>query len=128
MAEATIPQVEPEAKASRYSTRQDTCQGHGLALAREREEQIEHVGRGVFEVPGCSGGSYTVNLAIFGGEPFCTCPDRPPEGEFCKHIYAATAVRAKRQAEGRRKQAAKDQERGAFSPALVAANLERMGA
>ena len=122
MAEATIPQ----SKDSRLSTREL----RGIVLYRERGEEIEHQGRGRFTVPGCSGGSYTVNLAIFSfaGEQSCTCPDTPPAGEVCKHVHAATIARAKRQAEARRRQAEKNAERMVFSPDQVAANLKRMGA
>ncbi len=124
MAEATIPRVKP----SRLSTREL----RGLALYRERGEQIEHQGRGRFTVPGCSGGSYEVNLAIFSSadEQSCTCPDNPPAGEVCKHIHAATIARAKTRARALRKQAERElrSERMTFSSDQVAANLERMGA
>lgn len=122
MAEATIPQ----SKASRLSTREL----RSIALYRERGEEIEHQGRGRFTVPGCSSGSYTVDLAIFSsaGEQSCTCPDTPPAGEVCKHIHAATIARAKRWAEARRRQVERNRERMMFSPDQVAANLERMGA
>ena len=107
--------------ALKRSTRQE----RGIALFRERGEEIEHHGRGRFSVPGCSGEAYEVNLAIFSSdEQSCTCPDHPPIGKVCKHIYAATIVRAKRQAAERRKHS----RRVEFSPEQVAANLARMGA
>lgn len=124
MAAATIPQ----AGASRLFTREL----RGLALARQRFEEIEHEGQGRFTVPGCSGGSYTVQLPILGAAESCTCPDFQEvgrhTGEPCKHIYAATVVRAKRQAAARRRQAERNAERMVFSPDQVAANLQRMGA
>ena len=121
MAEATIPQAKP----SRWLS---TRELRGLALYRERGEEIEHQGRGRFTVPGCSGGTYVVDLAIFGGEQSCTCPDMPPAGEVCKHIHAATIARAKMRMQARREQAERDREHVVFSPEQVAANLERMEA
>ncbi len=65
----------------------------GLALYRDYADEIETIGKGVYAVPGCSGGSYTVNLAVFGDDPeSCDCPDRAP---VCKHLVAATIFRAK---------------------------------
>ena len=123
MAEATIPQMNP-------SRRLSTRELRGIALYRERGEEIERQRRGRFTVPGCSGGSYIVDLAIFGGEQSCTCPDTPPSeaGEVCKHVHAATIARAKMRARALRKQADKNAERMMFSPDQAAANLERMGA
>lgn len=92
----------------------------GLALYRGHAEEIGHEGRGVYTVPGCTGrGSYTVNLAVFGGEESCSCPDhhRHPE-HSCKHLIAATIYRAK----NRRRSS-----RPRYSPETVAANLARMG-
>jgi hypothetical protein len=75
----------------------------GLALYRDHGDEIEHIGRGRYSVPGCSGGSYTVDLAVFGGEESCNCPDhrRHPE-HSCKHLVAATIYRAKARMVGRR--------------------------
>ncbi len=77
----------------------------GLKLHREHAHEIEHTGHGVYSVPGCSGGTYTVDLAPFGGEESCSCPDhnRHPE-KTCKHIAAATIYRAKARARSRREQ------------------------
>ncbi len=74
----------------------------GIMLYRLRGDEITHEGRGVYLVPGCSGGSYTVDLAVFGGEESCNCPDRAP---VCKHLVAATIYRAKTTARRRREQA-----------------------
>lgn len=127
MAEATLPQ------------KAETCETRGLALARERGEEIEHLGRGRFLVPGCSGGGpYDVQLAILGNEESCTCPDFTTprrgreDGQPCKHLYAATVVRAKRQARVRRE--AEGRRRGrargglsAMDPAALDRLAERMG-
>jgi len=73
----------------------------GLALYREHGGEIIHEGRGVYIVPGCSRGSYLVDLAVFDGEQSCSCPDRAP---VCKHIICATIYRAKSRAKARREQ------------------------
>lgn len=95
----------------------------GLALYRERGDEIEPLGHGKYRVPGCSGGSYEVDLAVLAdnAEESCSCRDHR-KGRACKHIYAATMYRAKRRAEARRSS------RPRFSPEQVMANLERMGA
>ena len=80
----------------------------GLALYRDYADEIAHEGRGVYTVPGCSGGTYTVNLAVFGGEESCSCPDHRNHPEYtCKHLVAATIYRAKARMGARRAQAAK---------------------
>ncbi len=68
----------------------------GLALFRERAGEIEHPYPGVYIVPGCKGGSYTVHLAP---RERCSCSDhaRHPE-HSCKHIVCATIYRAKTRA------------------------------
>ncbi len=73
----------------------------GLALYRDHHDEIKHTGHGRYEVPGCSGGRYEVNLAIAGGTESCNCPDRAP---VCKHLIAATIFRAKSRAKARREQ------------------------
>ena len=97
----------------------------GLRLYRERGDRIEPLGHGKYRVPGCSGGSYEVDLAVLGDEEdsSCMCRDHR-KGRACKHIYAATLYRAKRRAEHRRSPASGPR----FSPEQVEANLERMGA
>ncbi len=77
----------------------------GLALYRERGDEIKHIGHGIYTVTECSGGSYRVDLAVFDGEETCSCPDhaRHPE-HSCKHLLAATVHRAKSRAKARREQ------------------------
>lgn len=71
-----------------------TRQQRGIALSRERDEEIEHVEGRRWKVPSCSGsGTYVVDLRV----KSCECPDTPPEGEVCKHVTAAIIVRAKSQ-------------------------------
>jgi hypothetical protein len=70
----------------------DTREGRGLALYRERREEIKHVRGSVWSVPSCTrAGVYLVELA----DGICTCGDMPPAGEVCKHTTAATIARAK---------------------------------
>jgi hypothetical protein len=77
----------------------------GLALFRDHGAEIIHEGHGVYAVPGCSGGSYTVDLAVFGGEESCSCPDHARHPKYsCKHLIAATISRAKSRAKARREQ------------------------
>ncbi len=91
-----------EAKTTATSTRLQ----RGITLAQERGEEIILEGRGVYEVPGCSGGTYTVDLAVFGGEESCSCPDHTRHPELtCKHLAAASLHRAKSRAAARREQA-----------------------
>jgi hypothetical protein len=80
----------------------------GIALYRERGDEIVHEGHGVYMVPGCSGGVYVVDLAVFGGTESCNCPDRAP---VCKHVYAATVARAKARMRARTVQAARTKAR-----------------
>jgi uncharacterized Zn finger protein len=84
----------------------------GLALYRDHGAEITHEGHGVYTVPGCGGGTYTVDLAVFGGEETCDCPDhaRHPE-RSCKHIICATVYRATARAAARREQAARTKAR-----------------
>lgn len=64
----------------------------GITLAQEHFEEITRKGSYVWEVPSCSGEhTYTVDLKT--GE--CSCPDRVPEDEACKHTHAARYVKAK---------------------------------
>jgi hypothetical protein len=74
------------------STRTDTREARGLALYRERGDEIKHVRGAVWSVPSCTrSGVYLVDLA----DGVCTCADMPPAGEVCKHETAATIARAK---------------------------------
>ncbi len=76
----------------------------GLSLFRDHGDEIVHEGHGVYTVPGCSGGTYTVDLAVFGGTESCDCPDRAP---VCKHIFCATIFRSKARIRARRAKAAR---------------------
>lgn len=68
-----------------------TRQSRGLALFRDRGDEIKHVRGRVWSVPSCSGeGRYLADVA-----GACTCADRPPAEEVCKHIIAALLARAK---------------------------------
>ncbi len=99
----------------------------GLALYRERAGEIEPQGRGIYTVPGCRGGAYTVNLAVLGGEESCSCPDFRRHKTPCKHVFAATLFRAKIQRPAWKAQQAESVRRRRRTQAAVA-NLERMGA
>jgi uncharacterized Zn finger protein len=77
----------------------------GLKLHRERGHEIESIGKGRYEVPGCSGGSYRVDLAPFGGTESCNCPDFRRHHDTCKHLVAATVARAKARTRARTVQA-----------------------
>ena len=88
----------------------------GLALFRERGEEIEKIAPHTYGVPSCKGdGTYTVNL---GGTERCSCPDYQirreraigaglsrREVEPCKHIVCATFASAKAAAKRRRAKA-----------------------
>jgi hypothetical protein len=95
----------------------------GIALWSVLGEEIEPQGRGVYSVPSCTteGVTYTVDLAVFGGEESCTCPAKE---RLCKHLVAATIHRAKARAAQLRKQ----DQRHRFTPEQIEANLTRMGA
>jgi hypothetical protein len=78
MAETTIP------KTTRLQ--------RGITLAVEHFEEITRVAPWVWSVPSCSGhGVYAVNLKT----AECSCADRTPAGEECKHQHAARYVKAK---------------------------------
>ena len=65
----------------------------GLALYRERGDEIERVYPFVYRVPSCSGEeTYVVHLAP---RVRCDCPDFARRGEACKHVFAATVAAAK---------------------------------
>jgi hypothetical protein len=72
--------------------RADTRADRGLALYRDRGDEIKHVRGSVWSVPSCSReGVYLVDLRA----GICTCADMPPAGEACKHATAATIAHAK---------------------------------
>ena len=106
-----------------HVARPSTREQRGIALYRERGDEIAPLGHGKYNVPGCTGGPYVVDLAPLGGEESCSCPDHA-KGHTCKHLIAATIYRAKRLAAHRRRSSSRPR----FSPEQVAANLEMMGA
>jgi hypothetical protein len=64
----------------------------GIALAEERFEEITRTGPYIWTVPSCTGEhTYTVDLKA----KTCSCPDRPPAPERCKHFSAAAYKKAK---------------------------------
>jgi hypothetical protein len=64
----------------------------GIALAQERFEEIRRIAPWIWSVPSETGiGIYAVNLKACE----CSCPDRPPAGEKCKHICAAAYKKAR---------------------------------
>ena len=68
----------------------------GIALFRERGEEIEHLKGRRWAVPSCSAGNpglYVVDLEA----ETCECPDFEKRGDSfaCKHIYAAAIARAR---------------------------------
>lgn len=64
----------------------------GIALFRERGEEIRHVRGRMWAIPSCSGSRvYLVDVA----SGICTCPDTPPVEENCKHATVATIAKAK---------------------------------
>ncbi len=64
----------------------------GLKLAEARFEDIIRIQPYIWSVPSCGGtGVYVVNLKT----SECSCPDRVPEGERCKHVSAAAYKKAR---------------------------------
>jgi hypothetical protein len=64
----------------------------GIALAEERFEEITREQAWVWIVPSASSEhAYTVDLK----HRICSCADRVPEGEQCKHEHAARYVKAR---------------------------------
>jgi len=58
-------------------TTTDTREGRGLALYRERGDEIKHVRGSIWSVPSCTRpGVYLVDLRA----GICTCGDMPPAG------------------------------------------------
>jgi hypothetical protein len=64
----------------------------GITLAEGRFEEITRVAPWLWEVPSCTGANvYRTNLK----QGHCSCPDRVPEGERCKHEHAAGYVKGR---------------------------------
>lgn len=74
-------------------TPKDTRETRGLQLGRERFEEIERIGRWTWRVPSCSDPE-TVYIVTLKPE-FCPCPDHQLGNHTCKHLYAASYVKAK---------------------------------
>lgn len=76
-----------------HDSQPSTRQERGLQLWRERGgDEIHHVRGTVWAVPSCNGeGLYLVELTTGA----CTCPDRVPAGETCKHHTAALIAHSK---------------------------------
>ncbi len=89
MAEITIP------KTTRIS--------RGIALYHERGAEITRTTGGTYIVPSCTDeGRYVVYL---GPVTCCSCPDHRRavrDGQYCKHVHAASIVAAKARAARRR--------------------------
>jgi hypothetical protein len=86
-----LPKTEPKPSAKHRVP--ETRASRGIRLFRERGDEIVRLPNGTYRVPSCSGEAvYTVDLA----HERCSCPDRTPEGESCKHLVAATVFEAKR--------------------------------
>jgi hypothetical protein len=114
--------ITTESSAPAHHVPEETRERVLRGLILHTDHEIEHEGHGVYTVPGCSGGSYTVDLVPFGGEESCTCPDYRKHEAPCRHLFAAAIYRAKSRAASRRSACSK------VSPESVAANLERIGA
>ena len=122
-----------------------TREQRGLALFHEGAVS-EH--GDLFTVRG-AGRNYTVSLV--NGEPRCDCPDFKARRETCKHGYSVVVHEAKKNAGCRRQRTSRPTERparrhgtprddragdgrgsgparpGGIDPAVVRANLEKMG-
>lgn len=64
----------------------------GLALYRDRGDEITRVLPHTYSVPSCTGTrTYIVRL----DRGTCECPDFERRGEACKHVYAAEVAASK---------------------------------
>src|SRR5918998_425860 len=80
------------AKAGDEKGQKSTRRERGITLATKHFDAIWRVSPWLWEVPSCvSVKRYTVNART--GE--CSCPDRPPADEECKHTVAARYVKAR---------------------------------
>ena len=69
-----------------------TCEERGIALYRNRGDEIEHLDSWRWRVPSCTGENvYVVDLR----SQSCQCPDYRRRSLPCKHVAAATIARAK---------------------------------
>ena len=93
------------------------------ALRLYPERTVEPLGHGRYSVEGTDG-FYEVDLAVFGGEESCSCPDFQRHQAPCKHIHAGTLYRAKRRAAANKAQADRSAARSSrASLAPLAASL-----
>lgn len=74
-------------------TPQGTRERRGIEHGREHLEDIYRIGRWAWRVPSCSDPE-TIYIVTLKPE-YCPCPDFSYWGEACKHLYAATYVKAK---------------------------------
>ena len=87
MSESSVAQERRRERADRLARER-----RGIALYRERGEEIEHIEGRTWAVPSCSGGGvYLVDLRA----EICGCPNFEHRQENCKHIYAAAIASAK---------------------------------
>lgn len=89
----------------------------GLAYYREYHDQFRSLGAGRYEVPSRTrnGQRHEVNIE----RETCSCEDATTRGRMCAHIFAVTIAISK-------PAPIPSRERFQFSPAQVAANVERM--
>jgi hypothetical protein len=79
-------------KGTQVEGRGATREARGIALAKDHFEEIVKIRPWTWSVPPSSGqGFYEVNLRY----EVCSCPDRVPEGQRCKHVIAALYVKAR---------------------------------
>lgn len=78
---------------------QTTRAQRGIALFREKRDEIERVAPFTYRVPSCSDRAmYTVILDL----GYCSCPDHKAAKaleDVCKHGYAAVLAHAKHRAD-----------------------------
>ncbi len=75
----------------------------GIALYRERAEEIVRIYPHTWSVPSCSDStSYTVHLAP---RERCDCPDFERHHKPCKHVFAANVAAVKSKTRRRRRSA-----------------------
>lgn len=93
------PQTVKEATVATKRIQETTRATRGIALFRERRDEIERVSPWTYRVPSCSDrATYTAILSPF---TYCSCPDHRRAkdlGDVCKHVYAAILAHAKRRA------------------------------
>ena len=88
-----------EQMESRTEQMEETREGRGIILARERADEFERVAPFVWMVPSCTGDvRYSVDLDLL----YCNCTDyqihreRGIKNHVCEHMIAAEIVSVKR--------------------------------